>query len=162
MEFDMHPALMAICSLVALSALGQGNLIPNPSFETAIDFNEISADANWNKCMKDDTPDYFEFDRATLLPESTAELNRLLRFLNRHPDIAILIEGHTDNVGSHTYNMQLSEERASAVVNYLVEHGIPDDRLQFRGYGYTRPVIENITDKNRSLNRRVAFRIIEP
>lgn len=104
---------------------------------------------------------YFEFDKSELLPASTAELNQLLRFLIRHPKISILIEGHTDNVGGYDYNMQLSEERASAVVDYLVQHGIQAARLQFRGYGFTRPVTGNQSEADRSLNRRVAFRIID-
>ncbi len=104
---------------------------------------------------------YFEFDKAELLPESTAELNRLLDFLYRYPEISIMIEGHTDNVGTHDYNIQLSRERASAVVEYLKSKGIPEERLQYIGYGFTRPLIKNSTDQNRSFNRRVAFSIIE-
>lgn len=104
---------------------------------------------------------FFEFDKAELLPESTAELNRLLDFLNRHPEISIQIEGHADNVGSFEYNIGLSEKRAKAVVNYLVEQGINRSRLKSVGYGYTQPARSNETDQARAENRRVAFRIIE-
>lgn len=103
----------------------------------------------------------FEFDKAVLLPESHKELNRLFEFMQENDSISILFEGHTDNIGSHEYNMELSLRRAEAVGSYLIKKGIDPERLSWKGYGKTRPVSLNKTEEGRQLNRRVAFRIIE-
>jgi outer membrane protein OmpA-like peptidoglycan-associated protein len=103
----------------------------------------------------------FEFDKAVLLPESYKELNKLFAFMQENDPVSIRIEGHTDNIGSHEYNMELSLRRAEAVGNYLIKKGIDPERLTWKGYGKTRPVSLNKTDEGRRLNRRVAFRIIE-
>jgi outer membrane protein OmpA-like peptidoglycan-associated protein len=67
------------------------------------------------------------------------------------------IQGHTDNVGSGSYNMKLSQSRADSVRAYLVLHGIEESRLLSIGYGLTQPIVPNTTDANRALNRRVQF-----
>ena len=70
-----------------------------------------------------------------------------------------MIEGHTDNLGTYEYNIQLSLDRAMAVANYLLGKGLPGERINYEGYGYTRPLSDNRTEEGRQLNRRVAFRI---
>lgn len=104
---------------------------------------------------------YFEFDESKLLETSYIELDRLNDQLREFRDLSIVLEGHTDNMGTYEYNIQLSRERAKAVVDYLVENGLEKDRVSFKGYGYTRPLSDNRTETGRSLNRRVAFRIQE-
>ena len=104
---------------------------------------------------------FFEFDKAELLPVSFAELDRLFEQLVTHPDLSIVIEGHTDNMGTFEYNMQLSLLRAQSVVTYLINRGLSKERIHFEGYGYTRPLSNNRTESGRHFNRRVAFRITE-
>jgi len=104
---------------------------------------------------------FFDFDKATLRPESTTELENLIKLMNDNPNIKIEISGHTDNIGSAAYNQKLSESRAKAVVDYLIEHGIERYRLSYMGYGFEKPIAPNDTEEGRQLNRRVEFKIIE-
>lgn len=104
---------------------------------------------------------FYEFDKATLLPQSYVELDRLYKLLVDVPTIKIEISGHTDNKGSASYNQGLSERRAKSVVDYLVARGISLDRLTFVGYGLTQPIATNDTEEGRALNRRTEFKIIE-
>jgi len=103
----------------------------------------------------------FDYNKATLKPESMAELNRATGFMNKNKDLIFEISGHTDNKGGWEYNMQLSAERAETVVNYFIEHGIDKSRLVYSGYGYEKPVASNDTDEGRQKNRRVEMLILE-
>ncbi len=103
---------------------------------------------------------FFDYNKATLKPESYPELNRLVEFLKKYPDIKIEISGHTDTLGTLEYNMQLSERRAKAVYNYLVKRGISPDRLTIKGYGPLKPIASNRTAEGRARNRRVEIKII--
>ena len=102
---------------------------------------------------------YFELDKAELLPRSFNELNRLLRFLRKNPQMEIEIAGHTDSTGTAEYNKNLSRARAKAVVEYLKANGIDSTRLSYQGYGSTKPLDDNQTKKGRARNRRVEFMI---
>ncbi len=104
---------------------------------------------------------FYEFDKATLLPQSYVELDRLYKLLVEVPTIKIEISGHTDNKGSASYNQGLSERRAKSVVEYLVDRGIGIDRLTYVGMGLTQPIATNDTEEGRALNRRTEFKIIE-
>ncbi|MEO6884113.1 MAG: OmpA family protein [Bacteroidia bacterium] len=103
---------------------------------------------------------FFDTDKATLRPESTNELERLIKLMNDVPTLKIEISGHTDNKGSLEHNQKLSESRAQSVVNYLVSKGISASRLQFKGYGMTQPIATNDTDEGRQQNRRTEFKIL--
>jgi len=103
---------------------------------------------------------FFDFDKATLRKESTAELDRLTQLLKDMPKLKIEISGHTDNVGSASYNQRLSENRAKSVVEYLISKGIDKTRLEFKGYGFEKPIASNDDDAGRQLNRRTEFKII--
>ncbi len=103
---------------------------------------------------------FFDFDKATLRPESTNELERLTKLLNDVPSLKIEISGHTDSKGAAEYNQTLSKNRAKAVVDYLVKSGIDTKRLTFAGYGKEQPIATNDTDEGRQLNRRTEFKII--
>ncbi len=103
---------------------------------------------------------FFDFDKATLRKESTAELENLFEIMQEMPKLKIEISGHTDNKGSAEYNKTLSAKRAKAVVDYLVTKGISADRMRSAGYGKERPVATNDTDAGRQLNRRTEFEII--
>jgi outer membrane protein OmpA-like peptidoglycan-associated protein len=101
---------------------------------------------------------YFDFDQATIKPESRPALKEAARILEENPTIKVQIQGHTDSKGSDKYNLGLSDRRARAVVNYLVQElGADGGRLTAKGYGETRPVADNQTDAGRALNRRVEF-----
>lgn len=104
---------------------------------------------------------FFEFDKYTLLETSFPELEKLRKYLVRNEKISIEISGHTDDEGDDDYNLALSEARASAVVSYLHYHGIPQNRLTARGYGETKPIVDNDTEENQAKNRRVEFVVIK-
>ena len=82
---------------------------------------------------------FYDFDKATLRPESTTALDKLVDLLNENPNVTIELGAHTDARGSDQYNERLSQRRAESVVNYLIEHGIAADRLTPKGYGESRP-----------------------
>ena len=92
---------------------------------------------------------FYDFDKATLRPESATALDELVRLLNENPNITIELSAHTDYKGSDTYNEGLSQRRAESVVNYLIEHGIASDRLTPKGYGEGKP---------KTIKRKVAER----
>lgn len=98
---------------------------------------------------------FFDFDKSNLKDESIPELDRIVRFLNSHPEVNIALHGHTDNVGEDAYNMKLSENRAKSVYNYLIDKGITKNRLGYKGFGKNNPITENNTDAGRAMNRRV-------
>lgn len=94
-----------------------------------------------------------------LQPESHAELNRLVSLLKKNSQLQASIIGHTDDVGEESDNQKLSEQRAQAVVRYLVEHGVAKQQLTAKGVGESAPQIPNTSDEARKKNRRVEFRI---
>ncbi len=102
---------------------------------------------------------FFDFDKATLRPESNIEIERLRKVLIEYPTMKIELSGHTDNKGSSDYNKKLSDSRAKAVLDYLVKKGISPDRMNSVGYGFDRPMAPNDTDAGRQLNRRTEFEI---
>jgi len=97
----------------------------------------------------------FDFNKATLKPESDPVLERVRALLSKDAALRLAVQGHTDNVGSDAYNQALSEARAAAVVGWLTQHGIAATRLSATGYGKTMPVADNATDEGRAMNRRV-------
>ena len=101
----------------------------------------------------------FDFNSASLRPESQSTLRDLATNFQRYPDETISVEGHTDNVGSSAYNQTLSENRAYSVKNYLVDQGVPGSRVTAIGFGETRPKASNETPEGRQLNRRVEIHI---
>ncbi len=103
---------------------------------------------------------YFERATDVLLPESHAELDRLLALLQGIPSLGIEIQGHTDDIGDALVLQQLSERRASRVKGYLTERGIEESRMVANGFGSTRPVADNRNPATRPLNRRVEFVIL--
>ena len=92
---------------------------------------------------------FYDFDKATLRPESTEALDNLIALLNENPNVTIELSSHTDNRGSDVYNERLSQRRAETVVNYLIEHGIAEDRLSPVGYGEKKPKVirKKLTEK---------------
>lgn len=102
---------------------------------------------------------FFDFDKASLRPDSKPELERVLSVLKNNPKMKIEISGHTDNKGSAAYNVKLSEARAKSVIDFLISTGIEKGRLTYRGEGFTKPVSSNETEEGRQLNRRIEFKV---
>jgi len=103
---------------------------------------------------------FFATASAKLKPVSKVELNKLKKLLDTNPDMKIELHGHTDNVGEHDDNITLSNNRAIAVVDYLISKGISKDRLGGKGFGETKPRHSNDTKEGRALNRRTEFVVI--
>jgi len=103
----------------------------------------------------------FETGSAKLNPSSYKSLDELVKFMKRKSTMVIEIAGHTDNVGSESNNLTLSQNRSESVRNYLVSKGISTSRLVSKGYGQTEPVADNSTDAGRKKNRRTEVRIIK-
>jgi outer membrane protein OmpA-like peptidoglycan-associated protein len=104
---------------------------------------------------------FFETGSADLKPISQVELNGLRDLLNLYPAMRIQINGHTDDIGTDSDNMLLSDRRATSVKNYLIQQGISAARLQAKGFGETRPIEPNTTDTGRAKNRRTEFMVLE-
>ncbi len=104
----------------------------------------------------------FEFDKAVIRPQSYPILDDVAAIIKANPGIKrVMIEGHTDSIGSDAYNMKLSERRANSVRQYLTNKGIAPGMLDTVGYGESRPVATNDTAEGRAKNRRVEFKVVE-
>ncbi len=102
----------------------------------------------------------FESGKARLLPGAERTLDKLVTFLEENPKRKVLIEGHTDNIGSTTYNLDLSLRRAEAVKQALISKGIDPERIMAQGYGESYPVASNADAAGRQRNRRVEIVIL--
>lgn len=103
---------------------------------------------------------FFATGESEVLQQSYNELMRLRELLERNPDMHIELRGHTDNQGSLDFNQKLSEARAKAVADYLIERGIDRQRLTWAGFGKTQPVADNSTEEGRQKNRRVEYKVL--
>jgi outer membrane protein OmpA-like peptidoglycan-associated protein len=101
----------------------------------------------------------FDTNSTVLRPGLQSEINRVAGVLNQYPNTLVRVEGHTDNKGTDAYNMDLSNRRALAVKNLLVQRGIADSRIEAVAYGETLPVATNDTEAGRQRNRRVEIKI---
>jgi outer membrane protein OmpA-like peptidoglycan-associated protein len=96
-----------------------------------------------------------------ILPSSFAELNHLVALMQANPRLEILLEGHTDNIGSPVENMKLSQDRVRAVKAYLIQKGTAPERVQTKAYGSTKPLVTNGTPEQRQANRRVELKVLK-
>ncbi|RKH71539.1 OmpA family protein [Corallococcus interemptor] len=104
---------------------------------------------------------FFENNKAVIQKRSNAVLDKVASILVSHPDIEkVRVEGHTDNTGKASYNLELSQKRAEAVVEYLVGKGVQRERLVAQGFGPTQPIADNAKADGRAKNRRVEFKIV--
>ena len=107
---------------------------------------------------------YFEFDRSNITREGAFELDKLVQVLTKYPEMVIMVKAHTDNRGSDNYNMNLSDRRARATVQYIVSKGIAKDRISGKGYGESQPKVEcgaNCNEEQHASNRRSEFLIVK-
>lgn len=104
----------------------------------------------------------FAFNDATLNPAFTGTLDKVAQTLVQYNETTITLAGHTDSVGSDSYNINLSRQRAASVANYLISRGVPASRISTQGYGKAYPIASNATDAGRAQNRRVELTINAP
>jgi outer membrane protein OmpA-like peptidoglycan-associated protein len=103
----------------------------------------------------------FEYNSSALTNDSRPGIQMLTEFLQRNPELRVELAGHTDNVGSDSYNLKLSSERAETVRDALIANGIDASRLTAKGYGASQPIAPNDTEEHRALNRRTEMIIID-
>jgi outer membrane protein OmpA-like peptidoglycan-associated protein len=103
----------------------------------------------------------FAFDKAELTGDLTTALAKIAGILSVYRNCSVAVEGHTDNIGTATYNKDLSARRASNVKDFLVKQGVAADRMSSTGYGFTKPVATNSTKEGRQKNRRVDLVVID-
>ncbi len=103
---------------------------------------------------------FFDTKKFELKPESKVELDKVIALLKENPNLKIQINGHTDNVGTSTDNLALSNNRAKAVVGYFLSKGIVPARLAYKGFGAIKPLAENKTENGKALNRRTELSVI--
>jgi len=101
----------------------------------------------------------FDFDKAVLKPEGRAVADEVVASMKAHSQDTLVLEGHTDNIGSDEYNMALGTRRAEAVKRYMVEQGIAPERIETKSFGEGQPAVPNDSPGNRALNRRVVFNV---
>src|SRR5205807_479589 len=97
----------------------------------------------------------FEFDKAILTAEGRQHVEHAIVIMREQPTLVVVVEGHTDSIGSDAYNMKLSQRRANAVRDYMVKNGVSGSRIKTEAYGKTRPIASNKTAEGRAQNRRV-------
>jgi len=102
---------------------------------------------------------HFDFDKHNIRQINIPDLDQQVAYLTEHPTARVTVEGHTDSKGSVQYNQRLSERRADAVRQYLIEKGIASSRIQVAGYSKLRPVADNETAEGRAMNRRTEFEV---
>ena len=102
----------------------------------------------------------FELGSAKVSPDSYETIEKIANLLKENPSYALKVSGHTDNQGDSGYNMTLSKERAQNIQKVLASFGVAKERVQTAGYGDTQPLVDNDSEENRKLNRRVEFKII--
>ena len=101
---------------------------------------------------------FFNFDSSVLKEESYPALDEAVKILKNNANLTFVVEGHTDSIGPVAYNLNLSNERAKSVMNYIVSKGIPKSRISAIGYGEAKPIDTNETEEGKSKNRRVEIR----
>jgi OmpA-OmpF porin, OOP family len=143
------------------------------NFSETVEYNKFEAPSESGKVTYDldikyDPPKtftlenvFFETGKSILRAESNTALNDLVEVMKLKPGLVIEISGHTDNVGTPESNLKLSLDRANAVKNYLVQHGIAASRVTTKGYGDTQPAATNDTEEGKQKNRRTEVRIIK-
>jgi len=105
---------------------------------------------------------YYDLDKADIRPDAALELDKLVQILKDNPGIRIELGSHTDSRASDIYNLRLSQRRADAAINYIVNKGISRERLEARGYGESELLIDNAkTEAEHQQNRRTEFKVIE-
>jgi outer membrane protein OmpA-like peptidoglycan-associated protein len=150
----------------AMHVQANGYLLHSENISTGTDGGTMDMNMNVSlQSMESGTHEvmrniFFESDQATLTPASLGELGQLLTLLRDNPTLRLEIGGHTDSDGSESHNDELSTKRAYAVVDHLVNNGIPAERLEAKGYGAAQPLVANDSEENKARNRRTEMRVL--
>ncbi len=153
--FEIHDSLDCNCRISINGIRTDQKLIDTASLSIKSNLNRLSQGES--VVLRNVN---FDFNSFILLKSSEATLNTFLEFLNENPVLRASIEGHTDDIGTEEYNLELSVKRAKSVYNWLVNRGIQPQRLEFKGYGKKLPLINSTEDKDRAINRRVEVKVI--
>lgn len=143
-------------------ALERPSIVRDTVIVTRIQHDTVMVDANGKAHQIITTmhaDPLFETTSDVLNPDYYPQLDAVVTWMKEHPDVGIIVEGHTDNTGGKEFNMNLSLRRAQSVKAYLVRHGIRPSLITIEGYGFSRPVAENSTPEGRQQNRRVEVRV---
>ena len=127
--------------------------------DTVVIIKEVPVEIQ--KVMKDLSNALFKFGSFKLGETEKGYLDTVAEWIKSEPEINVEIGGHTDNVGSDSYNQKLSEQRAKAVHDYIVSQGVDKSRLSYKGYGESEPIATNETEAGRQRNRRVELKILQ-
>ena len=148
---EIHPEIIHVRDTVVVEKIVREVSAPEvPTGNHDIDhpvITSISAEALFDTAMD------------VIRPEAKPQLLEVVKWMQEHPGVGVLVEGHTDNVGGKEYNMNLSFRRAQSVKNFLVSNGARPSLITIDGFGYSRPVATNDTPEGRQLNRRVEVRL---
>ncbi len=150
----------------ALTILKEGYLFYSENFDLvdSLDFQLINLDISLSDVEVNSTVVlrniFFDYGKTILKENSILELSRVIKLLEKHPEMKLEIAGHTDNISSYKFNLKLSQKRAKAVADYLITKGIEKNRLITKGYSYKKPIADNKTEEGRTKNRRVEFKIL--
>jgi outer membrane protein OmpA-like peptidoglycan-associated protein len=160
-----NTALGAIIGAVVGGAAGGyiGNRMDKQAqrFEQEIPGAEVTrVGEGINVVFNEDAGVYFDTNKSEVKGASASTLDRLVGVLKEYPDTNILVEGHTDSAGANDYNMNLSQQRAQSVTNYLSNKGIASNRLTTKWYGELQPKSDNSTSEGKAKNRRVEMVIV--
>lgn len=107
---------------------------------------------------------YFDFNKWNVKEESTVSLNKIVKVLSENQNMKLVINAHTDNKGSESYNLKLSKKRAASAVKYIISQGVAEDRLESKGFGESKPLIDcksSCSDEDNQANRRIEFVILD-
>lgn len=154
-QFGDFTALLPSVGTYGLSVQLDGYFFYTKSIETPGDSIIIPLQPIIQGCITRLDNLFFDYDSGVMLESSFAEIERLFKFLNKNSNIEIEIVGHTDNQGSDAYNINLSNRRAQAVMQALINKGISPERMTAKGMGSKTPVESNETEEGRAMNRRV-------
>ncbi|HHP7240664.1 MAG TPA: OmpA family protein [Cyclobacteriaceae bacterium] len=131
--------------------------VTNVTFETKIYLNKIQLEKPI--VLKNV---YYDFDKWDIRPDAAKELDNLVTIMEDNPEISIELSSHTDARAEDDYNMELSQKRAKSAVDYIISNGISSNRIQAKGYGETKLIIENAdTEQEHQINRRTEFKVTE-
>jgi|688.fasta_scaffold47823_3 outer membrane protein OmpA-like peptidoglycan-associated protein len=143
----------------ALHFLDAEVVIIHPEKVTDLSALELLSTRELDRTVVRSSTVYFDKGRSTFGKNFEPQLNKLLEVLDRHAQLSIVIEAHTDATGREDYNLSLSQKRAQSIMEYLVARGVQAERLVPIGHGENNPIASNLTEDGRGLNRRVEFRL---
>ena len=157
---------MSFSSKKGISVKSKGYLFHSENFDISDSaaFSEVTLDVKLENFSVDSKiilrNMFFDYASDRIKDESITELTNLYNLLVENPNIRIEISGHTDNQSSLETNTRLSTARAKSVVQFLVNKGIAENRMEYKGYAFSQPVASNDTEEGKKQNRRVEFKIL--